>query len=57
MKSDIWVRDPQKRPICPKVGKVSTVQPTPSRFKRKKQFDGDTVSPYNGNFKCMPKDN
>jgi len=57
MKSDVRVQDPQKRPICPKAGRsVDLIKLGPSRFRRKKQFEGDTVSPYNGNFRSMPKD-
>lgn len=57
MKSDVRVQDPQKRPISPKVGHdVVPVKPFPSRFRRKKQFEGDTTSLYNGNFRSMPED-
>lgn len=56
IKSDVRVQDPQKRPICPKVSQcLPLISKTPSRFRRKKQFEGDTTSPYNGNFRSMPK--
>ena len=57
MKSDVRIQDPKKRPVCSK-GSSSTVavKPGPSRFRRKKQVDGNTVSYYNRNFRSMPKD-
>ena len=57
MKTDVRVRDPMQRPVCPRVvlDGVPAVR-TPSRFRRKKQFGGDTASLYNANFKSMPKD-
>lgn len=57
MKTDVRARDPMRRPVCPMVvlGGAPAVR-TPSRFRRKKQFGGDTASLYNGNFKAMPKD-
>ncbi len=54
MKSDIYVQDPQKRPICPKVPKPSYVQPVPSKFHKKAQID--KLPEPNNNFKTMPKD-
>ena len=56
MKSDSHIQDPQSRPLCPKVNESSVeIRKTPSRFRRKKQFDGPTASIYNKNFKSMPK--
>lgn len=57
MKSDVRVQDPKKRPVCSNVSSGTVVvKPGPSRFRRKKQFEGDTVSFYNGNFHSMPRD-
>ena len=60
MKSDIKVKDPAKRSIVPKVTSNSSSSylqfKFPSRFSRKKRFEGSTVSEYNNNFKKMPKD-
>lgn len=57
MISDIRVRDPKKRPICPKMHRgVAPIKQDPSRFRRKKQFQGNTTSIYNSNFRTMPKD-
>lgn len=60
MKTDIQVRDPAKEPIAPKVGlgtSASYCLPKyPSRFSRKKHFEGSPVSKYNENFTEMPED-
>ena len=57
MKSDVRVKNPKKRPVCSNVSSNTVaVKPSPSRFRRKKQFEGDTTSFYNGNFHSMPRD-
>lgn len=56
MKSNLYVQDPQTRPLCPKVSEdTEEYEEGPSRFRRKKQFDGDTTTKYNENFQSMPK--
>lgn len=57
MKSDACKEDPKEPPICSDVSSNTVaVKPSPSRFRRKKQFEGDTTSFYNGNFHSMPRD-
>lgn len=45
-----------KRPICPRASKSPLyLVKTPSRFRRRKHFEGSTISIYNENFRTMPK--
>lgn len=51
------IQDTRKHLIYRKESKNETpLVHTPSRFRRKKQFHGDTASIYNNNFRDMPKD-
>lgn len=55
MKSDGYVLDPQERPISPKArGDAEAPGKAPSRFRRKKRFDGATAMICNENFRSMP---
>ncbi len=57
MKSDDKLpRDPCSRPVVPRATILDCSRKFPSRFKRKKGYDGPTANKYNKNFTKMPED-